>query len=280
MRAVRSKRDLLALIFNYSFLTIVGLIVLLPFYWMIVSAIKPVAELITIPPMFFPSRVDWTAFERFMIEVPFFRVLSNSFIIAGAIMVISVIVATMTGYALAKYKARGANIVFILLLSSAMVPPFIKILPLYVGMVRIGLDDTLIGVIIPFYVTIFGIFFMRQYCLSIPDDLLMAARVEGASEPTILIWIVFPVVKQACAALAILKFLLEWNNFLWPLIMLSSSTKMTLQVAIAVLLDLETTWYYGIVLAGATLAVLPVVILFLILQRQIINSIALTGQKG
>jgi len=195
-------------------------------------------------------------------------------------MFISVIVATMTGYALAKFRARGANIVFLLMLSSAMVPPFIKILPLYVGMVRIGLDDTLIGVIIPYYVSIFGIFFMRQYCISIPEDLLAAARVEGASEPTILIWIVFPVVKQACAALAILKFLLEWNNFLWPLIMLSSADKMTIQVAIAVLLDMEVAWDYGIVLAGATMATIPVVVLFLILQRQIINSIALTGQKG
>jgi multiple sugar transport system permease protein len=279
MRILR-RGDAVPVALIYLVLSLVGLVVMIPFYWMIVSAIKPVEELITVPPKIFPSRIDFGAFERFMIEVPFFRVLTNSLIIAGGIMVISVIAATMTGYALAKFRAKGANIVFILLLSSAMVPPFIKILPLYVAMVRIGLDNTLVGVIIPFYVSIFGIFFMRQYCLSIPDDLLMAARVEGASEFTILVRIVFPVVKQACAALAILKFLLEWNNFLWPLIMLSSAKKMTLQVAIAVLLDMEVAWDYGIVLAGATLAVLPIVLLFLVLQKQIINSIALTGQKG
>jgi multiple sugar transport system permease protein len=265
---------------NYAVLSIIGVVILIPFYWMLVSAIKPTTELIAIPPKFIPSSFETINFENFFREVPFLMVLSNSLMIAGGITLTSVIAATATGYGLAKFGAKGANIIFLLFLSSAMVPPFVKILPLYIGMVRIGLDNTIIGVIIPFYVSVFGIFFMRQYCLTLPDDLLAAARIEGATEITILFRIVFPVVKQAMAALAILKFLLEWNNFLWPLIMLSSASKMTLQVAIAVLLDLEQAMDYGIVLAGATMAVVPVLILFLIMQRHIIQSIAFQGQKG
>ena len=267
-------------IINYLFLSLVGIVVLLPFYWMIVSAVKPVPELISIPPKFLPSTILLDNFERFFERVPFLLALSNSLIIAGGITFTSIFAATATGYGLSKFGSKGANIIFILFLSSSMVPPFIKILPLFVGMVRVGLNDTLIGVILPFYVSVFGIFFMRQYCLTLPDDLLAAARIEGASEITILFRIVFPVVKQAVAALAILKFLLEWNNFLWPLIMLSSSRKMTLQVAIAVLLDMEVAMDYGIVLAGATVAVLPILFLFLLMQRHIIQSIAYTGQKG
>jgi len=277
---IGARKTLIFRIINYTILSVIGLIILLPFYWMLVSAVKPSTELIAIPPKFFPSKFEIVNFENFFRQVPFLMVLTNSLIIAGGITFTSVFAATATGYGLAKFGAKGANFLFLLFLSSSMVPPFIKILPLYVGMVRIGLDNTLIGVIMPFYVSVFGIFFMRQYCLTLPDDLLAAARIEGASEITILFRIVFPVVKQAIAALAILKFLLEWNNFLWPLIMLSSAKNMTLQVAIAVLLDLENAMDYGIVLAGATVAVVPILILFLIMQRHIIQSIAFQGQKG
>jgi multiple sugar transport system permease protein len=277
---IGARNTIIFRIVNYGLLSLIGLVVMLPFYWMLVSAVKPTFELIAIPPKFFPSKIEFVNFRQFFYEVPFFMVLNNSLLIAGGITLTSVIAATATGYGLAKFGARGANILFLLFLSSSMVPPFIKILPLYVGMVQIGLDNTLIGVIIPFYVSVFGIFFMRQYCLTLPDDLLSAARIEGASEITIFVRIVFPVVKQAVAALAILKFLLEWNNFLWPLIMLSSARKMTLQVAIAVLLDLEQAPDYGIVLAGATVAVIPILILFLVMQRNIIQSIAFQGQKG
>jgi multiple sugar transport system permease protein len=222
----------------------------------------------------------WQNYALFIKRVSFFRIFFNSIVIAGCTTLTSVFVATTTGYALSKYRSKGANIVFILLLSSYMVPPFIKIIPLYIGMVRIGLDDTLFGVIFPFYVNIFGIFFMRQYCMNIPDDLIQAARIEGASEFNILRRIIFPVVKEACAALSVLIFLMTWNSFLWPLIMLTSATKMTVQVAIATLINVDYVTEYGVVMAGATLGVLPVLILFLILQRHIIQSIALSGQKG
>jgi multiple sugar transport system permease protein len=280
MSRVRPKKEILTLGVTYLILSVVGLLILLPLYWMVVSAVKPDTELISIPPTFIPSAITLVNVRRFIEKVSFLRVVANSLIIAGVTTGLSVVVATATGYGLAKFRARGANLIFILMLTSAMVPDFVRILPLYVAMVRVGLGDTLTGVILPFYVSIFAVFFMRQYCQTLADDLLMAARVEGASEVTILFRIVFPVVSPAIAALAILKFLLTWNQFLWPLIMLSSARKMTIQVAIAVLLDLEVAMEYGMIMAGATLAVLPVLILFLLLQRHIITGIALTGMKG
>ena len=156
----------------------------------------------------------------------------------------------------------------------------VKVLPLYVQMVKIGLNDTLAGVFIPFYVSVFGIFFIRQYCQSIPDDLIVAARVEGVPEFQLFFRIIFPIIMPAIASLAVLKFLMTWNDFFWPLIMLSTPKKMTLQVGIAIILDPEYPINYGMLMAGATLAIVPIVLLFIVFQRQIVKSVATTGMKA
>lgn len=186
----------------------------------------------------------------------------------------------MVGYGLAKFKVIGLNLVFILILSGLMIPPFTIAIPLYIVASQIRVVNTLWGVIIPFSISNFGIFLMRQYCLGIPDDLISAARIDGASEFLILMRVIFPVVATGCAALGILKFLLTWNDLFWPLIMLTEDSRKTLTVMLATFIDFERFMDYGLVMSMTTLVVVPVIILFVIFQKRIIEGVALTGMKG
>lgn len=275
----KTKRTINRIII-YTILLIIGLIILFPFYWMISTAFKPNTDIIRRPPLFLPGNPTLDHFKRVFGSVPYFRNLYNSLFIAGMTTVITIFFSTMVGYGLAKFKVIGLNLVFILILSGLMIPPFTIAIPLYIVASQVRVVNTLWGVIIPFSISNFGIFLMRQYCLGIPDDLIAAARIDGASELLILIRIIFPVVATGCAALGILKFLLTWNDLFWPLIMLTENSRKTLTVMLATFIDFERFMDYGLVMSMTTLVVLPVIILFVIFQKRIIEGVALTGMKG
>jgi len=275
----RTKRTINRIII-YTILLIIGLIILFPFYWMISTAFKPNTDIIRRPPVFLPGNPTLDHFKRVFGSVPYFRNLYNSLFIAGMTTVITIFFSTMVGYGLAKFRVIGLNLIFILILSGLMIPPFTIAIPLYIVATQVRLVNSLWGVIIPFSISNFGIFLMRQYCLGIPDDLISAARIDGASEFLILIRIIFPVVATGCAALGILKFLLTWNDLFWPLIMLTEDSRKTLTVMLATFIDFERFMDYGLVMSMTTLVVAPVIILFVIFQKKIIEGVALTGMKG
>ena len=275
----KTKRTINRIII-YAILLIIGLIILFPFYWMISTAFKPNTDIIRRPPVFLPGNPTLDHFKRVFGSVPYFRNLYNSLFIAGMTTVITIFFSTMVGYGLAKFKVIGLNLVFILILSGLMIPPFTIAIPLYIVASQIRVVNTLWGVIIPFSISNFGIFLMRQYCLGIPDDLISAARIDGASEFLILMRVIFPVVATGCAALGILKFLLTWNDLFWPLIMLTEDSRKTLTVMLATFIDFERFMDYGLVMSMTTLVVVPVIILFVIFQKRIIEGVALTGMKG
>ena len=275
----KTKRTINSIII-YTILLIIGLIILFPFYWMISTAFKPNTDIIRRPPIFLPGNPILDHFKRVLSSVPYFLNLYNSLFIAGMTTVITIFFSTMVGYGLAKFKVIGLNLVFILILSGLMIPPFTIAIPLYIVASQIRVVNTLWGVIIPFSISNFGIFLMRQYCLGIPDDLIAAARIDGASEFLILRRVIFPVVATGCVALGILKFLLTWNDLFWPLIMLSEDSRKTLTVMLATFIDFERFMDYGMVMSMTTLVVLPVIILFVIFQKRIIEGVALTGMKG
>lgn len=275
----RTKRTINRIII-YTILLIIGLIILFPFYWMISTAFKPNTDIIRRPPVFLSGNPTLDHFKRVFGSVPYFRNLYNSLFIAGMTTVITIFFSTMVGYGLAKFKVIGLNLVFILILSGLMIPPFTIAIPLYIVATQVRLVNSLWGVIIPFSISNFGIFLMRQYCMGIPDDLISAARIDGASELLILIRIIFPVVATGCAALGILKFLLTWNDLFWPLIMLTEDSRKTLTVMLATFIDFERFMDYGLVMSMTTLVVTPVIILFVIFQKKIIEGVALTGMKG
>jgi len=275
----KTKRTINRIII-YTILLIIGLIILFPFYWMISTAFKPNTDIIRRPPLFLPGSPTLDHFKRVFGSVPYFRNLYNSLFIAGMTTVITIFFSTMVGYGLAKFRVIGLNLVFILILSGLMIPPFTIAIPLYIVATQVRMVNTLWGVIIPFSISNFGIFLMRQYCLGIPDDLIAAARIDGASELLILTRVIFPVVATGCAALGILKFLLTWNDLFWPLIMLTEDSRKTLTVMLATFIDFERFMDYGLVMSMTTLVVVPVIILFVIFQKRIIEGVALTGMKG
>jgi multiple sugar transport system permease protein len=267
-------------IITYLVLLVVAIIILFPFFWMISTAFKPNTDIIKRPPIFLPTEPTLKHFQKVFAEIPYFRTLYNSLFVSGMTTLITIFFSTMVGYAIAKYKVVGLNVIFILILSGLMIPPFTIAIPLYIVATQIRMVNTLWGVIIPFSISNFGIFLMRQYCMGVPQDLISAARIDGASEFTILMRIVFPVVATGCTALGILKFLLTWNDLFWPLIMLTEDTKKTLTVMLATFIDFERFVDYGLLMAMTTLVVVPVILLFVIFQKRIIEGVALTGMKG
>ncbi len=267
-------------IITYVVLLVVAVIILFPFFWMISTAFKPNTDIIKRPPIFLPTKPTLIHFQKVFAQVQYFRTLYNSLFVSGMTTLITIFFSTMVGYAIAKYRVVGLNVIFILILSGLMIPPFTIAIPLYIVATQIRMVNTLWGVIIPFSISNFGIFLMRQYCLGVPQDLISAARIDGASEFTILIRIIFPVVATGCTALGILKFLLTWNDLFWPLIMLTEEAKKTLTVMLATFIDFERFVDYGLLMAMTTLVVLPVILLFVVFQRRIIEGVALTGMKG
>jgi multiple sugar transport system permease protein len=267
-------------IITYAVLLLVAVIILFPFFWMISTAFKPNTDIIKRPPIFLPSKPTLVHFQKVFAQVQYFRTLYNSLFVSGMTTLITIFFSTMVGYAIAKYRVVGLNLIFILILSGLMIPPFTIAIPLYIVATQIRMVNTLWGVIIPFSISNFGIFLMRQYCLGVPQDLISAARIDGASEFAILIRIIFPVVATGCTALGILKFLLTWNDLFWPLIMLTEEANKTLTVMLATYIDFERFVDYGLLMAMTTLVVLPVILLFVVFQKRIIEGVALTGMKG
>jgi multiple sugar transport system permease protein len=275
----RTRKRLSSLLI-YLLLLAVAVDILLPFFWMVSTAFKPSPEIIRRPPGFLPENPTLDHFRNVFKRIPYFHNLYNSLFVSSVTTAITIFFSTMVGYALAKFRCAGLNVIFVLILTGLMIPPFTIAIPLYIVAAQLGGVNTLWAVIVPFAISNFGIFLMRQYTMSVPDDLIAAARIDGAGEFSILMRIVFPVVATGCAALGILKFLMTWNDFFWPLIMLTDDKKKTLQVVIATMIDFEYYVDFGLVMAATTLVVLPVIILFLFFQRRIIEGIAISGMKG
>jgi multiple sugar transport system permease protein len=262
----------------YLLLVAGGIIMVVPFLWMFSAAFKPLAEVIRVPPTWIPQRPTLDNFWVVWVEFNFVRYFANSVVVAFFTVTFVLVTSSMAGYALAKFDFGGKDIVFILILSSLMVPFQTRLIPLYQLTTGFGLSDTLAGVIFPWIVDAFGIYLMRQFMLSIPTDLIEAARIDGAGEIRIFLQIVIPLVKPALSALAILTLVVNWEEFLWPLVITNSDASRTLPVALQSFAEqyaVNTHWQ----MAGATIAILPLVIVFLVFQRHFIRGIAMTGLK-
>lgn len=265
---------------TYTVMAIIAVVILVPFFWMVSTSFKPNPEILTREVRLLPVQATLSQYQEVFQRIPYVLSLINSTIVSAFSTAIAIFFSTMTGYGISKFKSRGLNVIFYFILTALMIPPFLIAIPLYLVAARMGVVNSLVAVIIPFGVSNFGIFLMRQFCSSIPDDLLAAARIDGASEFRTFLSVVFPTVASGWAALGVLKFLMTWNDFFWPLIMLTSERKMTLQVMLAQSVDFEMGVDYGFVMALTTLMVLPIVIMFLFFQRKIIEGVAISGMKG
>ncbi|GHF14599.1 sugar ABC transporter permease [Streptomyces spiralis] len=260
-----------------------GLLVMAaPFLWMALSAFKTKKDLTASPPVWIPGQWTLGNFRDLLDQLDMPRYFMNSLIVAVLVTVCNLLFCSMLGYALAKLEFTGRSKVFGLVLAALMVPGNLLILPLYVLMNKLNLIDTYAGLVLPFAAGAFGVFLMRQFMQSIPDELLEAARIDGAGEWYIFWRIVLPLVKPALATLTIFTFLGSWNNFVWPLIATNDPGKYTLPVALATFANDPNRTVgggNGMLMAGSLLIVLPVLAVFAVLQRHFTQGIATAGLK-
>ncbi len=259
---------------------VIGLLILVgPFIWMVLGSFKTNAELRTVPPTWLPSSWTFENYQNLFTRLDFPRYFMNSTIVALAVTAGNLIFCSMLGYALAKLHFRGKKALFLIVLGTLMVPGIVTFTPLFVVVANMGLTNSHLGLILPFLAAPFGVFLMRQFMQGIPDELLAAARVDGAGEWYIFWRIVMPLSGAALATLGILTFLGTWNSFLWPLVAASTEDMYTLPVALALFAIDPEVQDYGLQMAGAVVTVLPILILFFALQRYFTQGIAMTGIK-
>ncbi len=262
-------------------LLVLGMVLMIgPFVWMLLGSFKTNADFVRTTPTLLPERWTLDNFSRLFSKQDFLRYLINSAGIAVVVTLANVLFCSMAGYALAKLRFAGHRPLMGLTLATLMVPGSVTLVPLFVLMSKLGLVNSYAAVTVPFFAGAFGVFLMRQFMFSIPDDLIDAARIDGAGEWRIFLRIVMPLLKPALAALAVFQILATWNNFLWPLVALTDQSKYTLPVALATFSIGQNKADYGLLMAGSIVLVAPVIVLFVALQRHFTQSIAMTGLKG
>jgi multiple sugar transport system permease protein len=262
-------------------LLVVGMILVAgPFLWMVLGSVKTQSELLQLPPTWWPEAPTLANYERLFERLNFPRFFFNSTVVAVAITAGNLVFCSMIGYALAKLDFAGRNKLFLLVMAVLMVPQGVIIVPLFILMANLGLVDTHAGLILPFAAGAFGVFLMRQFMMGIPDELLEAARVDGATEWYLFWRIVMPLSGPALATLGILTFMSSWNMFTWPLVVSTSENMYTLPVALATFSRGQFSSDYGLLMAGSLVIVLPILIVFMVLQKHFTQGIATTGLKG
>lgn len=273
------RRDLVARGALYTVLGLGLLVVVGPFLWAVLSSVKPEAEIRRIPATWWPEVFTLGNYRELLSRLDFPQAFANSAIVAVLTTLGNLVFCSLLGYALAKLRFPGKRALFLVVLGTLMVPSMVTFVPQFVMVSNLGLVNSYGGLILPFLATPFGVFLMRQYLLSIPDELIEAARVDGAGELRIFARVVMPLCGPALATLTILTFLASWNNFLWPLVVATTEDRYTLPVALALYSVGQNRIDYGLVLAGAVAVLLPVVIVFVLLQRHFLRGIATTGLK-
>jgi multiple sugar transport system permease protein len=263
----------------YVILTIGLVIVVSPLIWMVLCSFKTQGELLQNPPTWWPEKVTLDNYTQRFSRLNFKQYFFNSTVVAVCVTAGNLLFCSMLGYALAMLDFKGKKPLFTVVMTTLMIPGVVTFVPLFVLVANIGLINTLPGLILPFLVTPFGVFLMRQFFLGLPRDLLDAGRVDGAGELRIFRQIFMPLAGPALATLGILTFLGSWNNFLWPLVVAQQESTYTLPVALALYSTGQNSTQYGLLLAGATVVVLPVLLVFLVFQRRFIEGIATTGIK-
>ena len=260
-------------------LALLAALTLTPLLWMLAASLMPPGEANSYPPRLWPSLITFEHYAVLFTRLDLAHYLFNSTLLASAVTLISLLINSMAGYAFAKFRFRGRDPLFRGLLAALAIPAQAAMLPLFLLLKQFGLINTWWGVMIPGLASIFGIFLIRQYLLAIPDSLLDAARMDGAGEFRIYWALVLPLCRPILVTLAIFTFLGVWNDFMWPLIVLSDSSRYTLPVALANLLG-EHVQDTELMMAGSVLTVLPVLLLFVALQKQYIAGILMGGMKG
>ncbi|EAG2295462.1 carbohydrate ABC transporter permease [Listeria monocytogenes] len=260
-----------------SILTVGGFFMILPFIWMVLSSLKTDAEILKIPPTIWPETFTLDNFTKLFTEMDFAIYLKNTLIIVF-FSFFGLFLNAMAGYGFAKFQFKGKNKLFYLVLATMMIPGQVTMIPVYLLLNAAGLTNTMTGIVLPGLVGAFGIFLFRQFMSTISDDLLEAARLDGASEFYIFWRIVIPISRPVLAVQGILKFIAGWNSFLWPLIIANDEKFYTLSVGLQ-LLKGQYGSNYALQMAGATFMVIPIILIFMTFQKYILKGFNVSGMK-
>ncbi|MGW9158160.1 MULTISPECIES: carbohydrate ABC transporter permease [unclassified Microbacterium] len=257
----------------------VTLLILLPILIIVFTAFKPVAEVNAFPPSLVPGAWTLDNFERIFTDLPFARLIVNSFIFAGGVTICALVFDSLAAYVLARIDFRGSRVLLVVIVASLMIPFQATLIPIYQLVSDFGWVNTFWGLIIPRAADAFGIFFLRQFFLSLPRDLDNAARIDGASEFRIFRSVVLPNAVPALLTLGIYTFVNNWNDLLWPLVFTTEQEMGTITSGLTLLTGPSGIIPYGVMMAGSLIAVVPLAIMFLFVQRRFIESVASTGLK-
>ncbi|PZG50656.1 sugar ABC transporter permease [Listeria ivanovii] len=260
-----------------AILTVGGFFMILPFIWMVLSSLKTDAEILKIPPTIWPETFTLDNFTKLFTEMDFAIYLKNTLIIVF-FSFFGLFLNAMAGYGFAKFKFKGKNKLFYLVLATMMIPGQVTMIPVYLLLNAAGLTNTMTGIVLPGLVGAFGIFLFRQFMSTISDDLLEAARLDGASEFYIFWRIIIPISCPVLAVQGILTFIAGWNSFLWPLIIANDEKFYTLSVGLQ-LLKGQYGSNYALQMAGATFMVIPIILIFMIFQKYILKGFNVSGMK-
>lgn len=280
-RRRRATRSFLAGFVSYGWVILIALTTLFPYLWMLSNSLKPRSEIAYY--RLLPEHPTFANYAKILTKYPFGQWYINTAIVTVIAVVCTLLFCSLAGYALAKFHFPGRNAFFVFILATVMVPIEMLILPWYVGAFKLGLTNTYFGLVFPGLISAFGVFVMRQSILNIPDDLIDAARVDGMSEPGIYFRIILPLVSGPLSALAILTALGQWNDFLWPLIVVNNTNLFTMQVGVTYATQGEfqdTMMDWGTIMAATTVASVPMLLLVVFAQKYLVKGIALTGLKG
>jgi alpha-1,4-digalacturonate transport system permease protein len=263
----------------YIVMVFVAFLALFPLYWIFVTAVKPVGEIFAFPPKLWPGEFHWENFPEVLKASDFGTYFKNSFIVSFTATVITLCINLLAGYAFAKYRFRGKEFFFLIMLSALMVPLQVTMIPNFIIVSRLGLINTYAGLILPPCAEPFGLFLARQFMSTLPNELIESGRIDGASEFGIYRRIILPNAMNLVNVLVIFTFMWRWNDFQWPLILLSNSKMYTVQLGLSMLNGTNyINWNH--LMSASLLATVPVVTVFLIFQKRFIQGMATSGIKG
>ena len=262
-----------------SVVTLLAITSLMPLYWMVITAIQEPTLVVKLPPEWLPKNPSMANFAELLSRPLLGRWTLNSIVVAVTVTAAQLFVAALAGYAFAKKDFAGRNLLFWLYVGSMMIPGQVTLIPRYILMSKVGFINTYYGLILPSISAPFGVFLMKQFMQTLPGEIIDAGRIDGASEFGIFRLLVAPLAKPALAVLGIFTFVGEWNDFLWPLVITNSSEMRTLQVGLAMLQE-EVPMAFGLLMAGATYAAIPITVVFLMFQRYFLKGLTVGALKG
>lgn len=283
LNKIHLKKQIISKISKNFFTIIISLAIFLifffPFFWMLITSVKSLGEIMIFPPTLIPETIHLENYVRAFNSMAFLKYLGNSCIVTFSVLVLQMITVVPAAYAFSQYKFKGRNILFALTLITMMIPSQLVFLPLFILFSKLGLINTYASLILPFATSAFGIFMLRQTFNQMPKELVEAAKMDKASEWKIIYKLFLPMAKPTLVTMALLTFIVTWNDYFWPLVMTTNDMVRTLPVGVASLRNLETGINYDVLMASNIMLTLPIIAVYFVAHKQIIKAFTYLGDK-